>query len=143
MKTFSAPGRFQVLCRAPFVIFDPAHNLAAIREMMCLLLKKYPDRDVTVVLTLMKDKDITGIMSLLDKKGLAAIYYVLDEARCYRPWAGAHAGVVKKIINADEAELRRNLDEIAAENSLFFFTGSFRLYRTALNYANYHASNCS
>jgi dihydrofolate synthase/folylpolyglutamate synthase len=138
MKAFAAPGRFQVLGRRPFILFDPAHNLAAVREMIDLLIKKYPSHDVTVVLTLMKDKDITGIMSVLEKKGLAAIYYALDEERCYRPEAGAHARVIKKIISADEAELCRSLDKIATGNSLFFFTGSFRLYRTALNYAEHH-----
>jgi dihydrofolate synthase/folylpolyglutamate synthase len=143
MKAFSAPGRCQVLCRNPFILFDPAHNLAAVREMTQLIMKKYPSRRITVVLTLMKDKDIAGIMSVLEKNRLPAVYYALDEARCYRPEAGAHAGVVKKIIFADEAELCRSLDTIATENSLFFFTGSFRLYRTALNYAEHHAPNCS
>ena len=143
MKVFSAPGRFQMLGRKPLIIFDPAHNLAAVREMIHLILKKYPSRDITVILTLMKDKDIAGIMSVLEINGLAVIYYAFDETRCYRPEPSAHAPVVKKIITADESELCRSLDMMITGTSLYFFIGSFRLYRTALNYAEHHASNCS
>jgi len=143
IKSFSAPGRFQVLCAGPLIVYDPAHNVAAMREMMHLILKKYPSHDTTLILTLMKDKDVPGIMSVLEENGLTAIYYALDEARCYRPQAGAHARVLKTVITSDEAELGRRLDRMIAGNSLFFFIGSFRLYRTALNYAARHASNCS
>jgi dihydrofolate synthase/folylpolyglutamate synthase len=143
IKSFSPPGRFQVLCGKPLIIYDPAHNVAAMKEIIRVLLRKYPSHDVTLILTLMKDKDIGGIMSVIEENGMSAIYYALDEARCYRPSAGDHALVLKTIITFDESELGRCLDRMIAGNSLFFFIGSFRLYRTALNYAGRHASNCS
>jgi dihydrofolate synthase/folylpolyglutamate synthase len=140
---FVAPGRFQVLARKPLVLFDPAHNVAAVGEMIKLVLKKYPSHAVTLILSIMKDKDIAGIMSVLQENGLTALYYTLDEVRGYRPPAGAHPRVLKKIIAGDETELVRSLDRMITGNSLFFFIGSFRLYGTALKYAEHHMLNCS
>ncbi len=143
LKRFSAPGRFQKLCRDPLIIFDPAHNVAAMREMAALVAALHPGRSITTVLTLMKDKDIEGIIAVLEEFGMAAIYFSLDDPRCYRPAPGSHSRVLHEIIHADEARLAAALDARIGAESLIFFTGSFRLYGAALNYAGRHPLKCT
>ncbi len=141
--SFSAPGRFQILCQNPMVIFDPAHNEGALKEMIYLLKRKFPDRAIAVIMSLMKDKDITGIMSLLAANGIKACYCVLNDQRCFIPRDGEYADVIIKIFNSEEKRLYAELDRRISADSLFFFTGSFRLYRTALTYAGHICTNCS
>jgi dihydrofolate synthase / folylpolyglutamate synthase len=135
LARFTAPARFQTLLKDPMVLYDPAHNVAALSEMVRLVEKLYPDRTVTLVLTLMKDKDISAIMTLLKDFGTHAIYYALDDTRCYQPGPGSYPEVIGEIIHADEKTLFLSLDRIRTDHSLFFFTGTFRHYRTALNYS--------
>jgi dihydrofolate synthase / folylpolyglutamate synthase len=143
IAAFSAPGRFQTLCRNPLVLFDPAHNEAALYEMVRLVARKFPDRPRTFVISLMNDKEIGAIMTMLATLGVRAFYYVLDDPRCFVPHRGDYADVITEIITSDEAGLASELDRSASAESLFFFTGSFRLYRTALNYAGHACIKCS
>ncbi|HNW27561.1 MAG TPA: Mur ligase family protein [Spirochaetota bacterium] len=141
--SFEAPGRFQTLCRNPLIIFDPAHNESALSEMVRLVIRRFSGRDATFVLSLMKDKEITSIMTMLSSLGMKAVYYILDDPRCYRPEPGAHPEVLIKIVDGDDSRLAAELDGYASDTSLFFFTGSFRLYRTALNYAEHAGAKCT
>jgi dihydrofolate synthase / folylpolyglutamate synthase len=142
LNNFSAPGRFQILSRDPLVIFDPAHNVAAFREMIKLIRSLYPLRRVTPVLAIMKDKDIAGIMSVLEDYAMTSIYFALDDPRCYRPGTGDHPLAINEIIHDDEVELARSLDNKISGDSLFFFIGSFRLYGAAMEYAKHHGAKC-
>jgi folylpolyglutamate synthase/dihydropteroate synthase len=139
LASFTIPGRYQQLSADPPIIYDPGHNEAALTEMMSLVRKKHPRVPVTLVLSLMKDKDIPGIMAMLERFNMKAVYFLLDDARCYDPADGSHPGVIQRIIRRDEVLLFNSLDAMKGGGRLFFFTGSFRLYRTALNYAG----NCS
>ncbi|HPL18229.1 MAG TPA: Mur ligase family protein [Spirochaetota bacterium] len=143
IASFAAPGRFQTLCRNPLVIFDPAHNESSLYEMALLVRRRLSGRDATLVLSLMKDKEIQSIMAMLASLGMKAIYYVLDDQRCYRPAAGSHPDVITKVIEKDDALLAAELDGLSSDTSLFFFTGSFRLYHTALGYAEHARVKCT
>ncbi|MBN2160067.1 MAG: hypothetical protein JW807_11780 [Spirochaetes bacterium] len=134
LKTLVIPGRFQVLARRPLIIFDPAHNEAALIEMMKLLRENYSDREFTFVLTLMKDKDIPAIISVLAANRTRILYCVIDDPRCYHPPAGAP---YETIVAADADSLYPPLDRLISDNSLFFFTGSFRNYGAAIGYAGH------
>jgi dihydrofolate synthase / folylpolyglutamate synthase len=137
LKGLAIPGRFELLSAQPAVLFDPAHNVAAISEMMNLVTNRYHGRNITLVLSLMKDKDIDGILSVLaEYRGIRIVYFILDDTRCFRPFADAHARFFSTIIHSDGKELKRLLDGMSIEDPLFFFTGTFRLYRTALDYAS-------
>ncbi len=136
IKTFAAPGRCQTLSTSPLVLFDPAHNEASIDLMSKFIREKYDSREITLIITLMKDKNIDKILPIVKKLSKPIIYYALDDPRCYRPQA-ADSTDFKTIILHDERALAELLDRIKSPSSLFFFLGSFRLYRTALNYAGH------
>ncbi len=136
LSVLEIPGRFELLSERPAVLFDPAHNVAALSEMMKLVRNKYPEHDITPVMTFMKDKDIDGILSVLaGDTGPGIVYYVLDDDRCFRPSGERYSRFFTAVIDNDTSELNRFLDRRVSVRSLFFFTGSFRLYRTAVGYA--------
>jgi dihydrofolate synthase/folylpolyglutamate synthase len=136
LKTFIVPGRCQILSTTPLVLYDPAHNEAAMDLMIKFILEKYAHRDITLVLTIMKDKNINNILPIIKKSAKPVIYYILDDPRCYQPTA-SESSYYNKIIIHDEDALHALLDSIKSKNSMFFFLGSFRLYRVALNYAKH------
>lgn len=139
LKSPVVPGRFQVLARKPLVIFDPAHNEAALREMMELLRERHPESDVTVVLTLMRDKDIPAIMSVMAESRTRIIYLVIDDMRCYRPPAGPGGAPFDEVVPESGETLHRVLDRLLSDRSLIFFTGTFRHYGAAVDYAGHCA----
>ena len=137
LKGLAIPGRFELLSRDPAVLFDPAHNVAALSEMMRLVTGRYPGRAVTLVLSLMKDKDIDGILSVLaGYPGFRIVYFILDDPRCFRPAGDEGRRMFAAVVDADGKELMRLLDATPDADPLFFFTGSFRLYQTALEYSS-------
>ncbi len=143
INAFSAPGRFQTLWMDPLLIFDPAHNEAALQEMFQVVTHRFPERTLTVILSLMEDKDIDGIMSMMAEKSIRACYCILNDPRCYRPKYGDYPEVIDTTVQASPEDLAAILDPIASSSSLFFFVGSFRLYRTALDYARHICGKCS
>ncbi|TFH41616.1 MAG: hypothetical protein E4G96_05155 [Chrysiogenales bacterium] len=134
-------GRFETLSADPPVIFDPAHNESAIAEMTALLVKKRPRKEITIVLMLMKDKNLDAIFDIIRSLRLPVIYFASMDARCHLPDGEKSGNMFAEIIHRDESLLYRALDPRISGDSLFFFTGSFRLYRTALNYALHCAEN--
>lgn len=61
----AVPFRFQELY--PDVILDGAHNEASIRALVDTVKETYPDREIHVVMGLMKDKDYQAILRLLEE----------------------------------------------------------------------------
>jgi dihydrofolate synthase / folylpolyglutamate synthase len=136
LKGLAIPGRFELLSEKPAILFDPAHNVAALSSMMELVTGRYPGRPITLVLSLMKDKNINGILSVLaGYPGLRTVYFILDDARCFRPGGGDRGRLFSAVIDSDGKELERLLDGTREADPVFFFTGSFRLYRTAVEFA--------
>lgn len=140
LDSFSAPGRFQVLLRHPMIIFDPAHNPAALDEVLRTVKRKYPRYHSTLVLSLMKDKDIPGIMAIIAAAGFRAVYIVLNDPRCMHPGKHDYPEVITEIVG-DDNEMPSALDRLVSEDTLLLFTGSFRLYRAALKYAGHRNGN--
>jgi dihydrofolate synthase/folylpolyglutamate synthase len=61
------PGRFEIVKRAPIVVFDVSHNLEGIKEAIKTLgYLKY--RRLIIVFGVLKDKDIGGMSKVLTQK---------------------------------------------------------------------------
>ncbi len=124
------PGRFQVLSDDPLVIFDPAHNREALRSIVEILKKHFALKKIVIVVTLMKDKDCDEIFRAISEIADLIIYYQLDDPRGYRP--SREEGFQKfSAVVENEDELLKELEKMREESMLFFFTGSFRLYKIA------------
>ncbi len=58
----SWPGRLEIVCEAPFVILDGAHNLMAARVLGRYLKRHFKDRDITLVVGVLDDKPYASIL---------------------------------------------------------------------------------
>lgn len=59
------PGRFQVAQREPLIIFDVAHNIAAIDQLVHVLERHCSEREILFIFGILKDKDIEHITQRL------------------------------------------------------------------------------
>ncbi len=126
------PGRMETLSHEPLVIFDPAHNVAAIEAVSAYLSEKYAGMNKAVVLHCMADKDVDGIIAALQNALTETILYVMQsDERAFVP-QDRYRGMMK--IFQNEKELVETLRSFG-NNMLIFFTGSFRIYGCALRVA--------
>ena len=130
IKKTVLPGRLQVLAKKPFVVFDPGHNPSAVETSLEQILNFYKNKKIVSILSVMKDKDYTSIINILSKKGIEIIYYELPEERCYRPSLEKKKGDLE--ICGSRKVLIKKISERMNDRTLFYFTGTFRHYRTAL-----------
>lgn len=127
------PGRFAVLSSSPMVIFDPAHNPAAIETLIKSLKEVYPGRRYAFVISVMKDKDYARIFELISRELSASLYYfTLDDGRCLLPGDGRHgAGKVPPRCFSSLQELCSCLKTDIDSRTAVVVTGTFRLYSAA------------
>ncbi len=127
-------GRFEKISDNPLIFFDPAHNTNAVENIINILEKNWNSFDIHIIFSLMADKNINIITELLSEKFKNLIFYKLDDPRCFSPdekWKN-ETGIE---IISEKTELA---EYIACKNnahSLFLFTGSFRLYKIAMEIA--------
>lgn len=60
------PGRFEKMSETPLVIIDGAHNREGMQALVQELKKRYPDKKLKFVATILKDKNIKEILQVLD-----------------------------------------------------------------------------
>lgn len=128
----AVPGRLEMLAREPLVIFDPAHNVAAMTAVSGYLREAYPDRVKVAVLHCMADKDVDGIITTLQNMLTETIFYVIQsDERAFVP--GDEYRNMLKFFQSEKA-LADALRSFG-DRALIFFTGSFRLYGCAVRIA--------
>lgn len=124
------PGRFQVLSEEPFIIFDPAHNREALTSITGILKKYFASKKIIVIISLMKDKDCVKILDIINELTGNIIYFQQDDRRGYRPLEEKDNIKIPVIVETKDG-LIKALKKVTGRNVLFFFTGSFRIYKLA------------
>jgi len=133
----SIPGRFEVLADDPKIIFDPAHNKSAFSELISHLKKDYQKNKIVFVLSVMTDKDYDSILTMASDSGSSVIYYELDDKRCHTIDEETETRVDLIIDNISDLKNQINeLNKIKADKTVFIFSGSFRLYKIAVDMLN-------
>ncbi len=136
LKSISIPGRFEKLRDDPPVIFDPAHNPEAVTEVLQSIFAGLTGYSISVVLSLMNDKDYTHILSIVKDFNFSNIFYhILDDHRCYQPSTADEKKLHGMTITHTQDELFRSLESIRKTGTVILFMGSFRLYKTAKEFA--------
>jgi len=123
---FTPPGRFQILSQNPLILYDPAHNPAAVSSLVKALSSAYPQKKITAVTAFMEDKDYSTMLDIIGKTCKDIVYCQLEIARAYRPKQFSGEAT------ASRDELILCLEKKIADDSLFLFTGSFRLFPYAV-----------
>ncbi len=127
------PGRLEIMSTKPFILFDPAHNPQAMKELIETLAITYPGRKPVFVLSFMKDKDVALMFSAVRAADPAKIiYYALDDDRCYTPSESACGKQPSRllILRGDDKNKRLpvEINRYAGAEYIVVATGSFRLY---------------
>lgn len=125
----TVPGRLELLSPTIPLLYDPAHNPAAMAVLADHLRRRFAGRELVIVLSLMGDKEIPAILNELTGHRWRLIYYQLDDRRAYRP-SPADASFFSAVVD-NELALYRLLCDAQEQRAAMCFTGSFRLYETA------------
>ncbi len=131
LKNAKWPGRFEIVCRAPTIIIDGAHNPPGASELAKSLKRYFPDKKINFILGILKDKDISGIvkefMPLADKVIVTSPHCdrasSLDEqAKTVRKYHEDVEAVypIRKAIKRMVGAIRR----VAQKNEIICITGS-------------------
>ncbi len=133
LKRVRLPGRFNVFCLKPTVIYDGAHNIDSVRALTENLNLYCEGRKATAVIGVMSDKDRKEILSML-KPYISKLYTVKPGNK--RALSAEELAAEAKELGIDA--LPANIHEIydiisgAKEDDMILITGSLYLYKDAL-----------
>ncbi len=130
------PGRFMLLSGSPVILFDPAHNPAAMKSLIASLSDRYPAYSFTAVVSFMRDKDYSSMLRIImGKLTRSVLYFELGDERCMKPSSKEAEGKIPNSKNikcfSDIHILADALKNEAVAGKIIVFTGSFRLYTIA------------
>jgi dihydrofolate synthase / folylpolyglutamate synthase len=136
LRSLKIPGRLETLSRNPLVVFDPAHNPAALKATIKALKEQYPDKEYSALVSFMIDKDYASMFKILRKNLTNNIfYYELNDSRCLkipRDRSLKTKSIYNGIISSNNYEdFEKIVLTSIKPDSLLLITGSFRLYSIA------------
>ena len=127
LGTIQIPGRFELLGKNPFIIYDPAHNFDALDNLIKGINKLYHNKRIFYIISLMTDKADDKTLGLFNSIEDQVIYYILNDSRAFIPDANRF-----KYIVHDEINIIELMDSIYNDDVIYLFTGTFRIYESAL-----------
>jgi dihydrofolate synthase / folylpolyglutamate synthase len=137
LRTVTVPGRLQTLSVSPLIIFDPAHNPAALIATLEALKEQYPRKKYRVIVSFMIDKDYISMFKILRKNftNKNILYYELNDRRGLKiqeERSTKTKTIYDGIVSVDNYEdLKKMVLASLKSDSLLLITGSFRLYNIA------------
>ncbi len=112
-------GRCEIIHKSPLVIYDPAHNPAALQALIDHFKSTYRS-EISVFISIMNDKDHDTMLSILKQNGCQIHYIVQSDPRQYKPQAAAFPLI-------DEHDHKKIVACLQSQG-LNLFTGTFRMY---------------
>ncbi len=129
LRNCTIPGRFEKLSNSPLVYFDTAHNTSSITALFDHVRNRF-GKKTTVIITLMKDKDTHDIMKSVARYSETVIYHLTGDDNIYDDVTAISS--YTGFITRSKDSLLRVIREQKLKDTVLLFTGSFRLYGTAL-----------
>ncbi|MCX8122660.1 MAG: bifunctional folylpolyglutamate synthase/dihydrofolate synthase [Spirochaetes bacterium] len=128
MSSLYIPGRCELLCDNPVVLFDCAHNPQALDTTIKNIHHRYPNHNMTFCVSFMKDKDIHSMLTILRQYTSHPIFYfTLPDNRCYIP-DNETSQQFSLYVYDSPSLLYNGIKKIIESNSIIICTGTFRLY---------------
>lgn len=130
LKNALVPGRYERLYSSPEIIYDPAHNISGITNLVSHFEANYDPQKLVMIISLMKDKATPELLEKLSSLSFPVMYLQLDDPRAFIPEplffsvTTDDPGVIIKRIRADNTDMT------------YIFTGTFRNYTTAVRVAS-------
>ncbi|HOO70938.1 MAG TPA: folylpolyglutamate synthase/dihydrofolate synthase family protein [Spirochaetota bacterium] len=133
------PGRMETISASPLVMYDPAHNVAAVESLIRTIADEFKGHTPVYIVSLMKDKDVHGILDLLSGRGIACVYYNLADprAKIFSPGESPAIAAVYDNIR----DLAGFINSPADRRHIYIFCGSFRLYPVACSWKGTSPAN--
>lgn len=130
LRNAVVPGRYERMCASPEIIYDPAHNISGITNLVAHLEADYAPDKLVMIISLMKDKATPDLLDMLAGLEFQVIYLGLDDPRAFIPAPG-----VFSVTTGDPDVIIRRM---RADNNdmTYIFTGSFRNYTAAVKAAS-------
>lgn len=136
------PGRMQVLLQDPMLVYDPAHNPVSLKAVLHTMGKKYTGKQLVIIASFMKDKEYQKMFHTMQKHSSAIIYYNLDDPRSVPSDELINKNTPNPVYTVDNPEkLLQHIKRLNHSDSIFLFTGTFRLYEYAYTITNRLSSN--
>ena len=128
-------GRMEILNKDPIIIFDGAHNIPAMENMMEMINMYYPDTNKRYIISILERKEFDTMLSVLSKDDKA--HFILTSGNDENRFAHKETlyDCAKRYISEDrleKKELEEALKETLEDKELTFVIGSFYVYGTVV-----------
>ena len=80
LRSVRWPGRFEIMCRRPYLVLDGAHNRDSAQKLATALADYFPGKRVTLIFGASSDKDVSGMLSELLRPGIGVTRVILTQA---------------------------------------------------------------
>lgn len=130
LQNAQVPGRYERLCSSPEIIYDPAHNISGITNLVSHLEANYNPQNLVMIISLMKDKATPELLARLSSLSFQVIYLQLDDPRAFIP-----EPLFFPVTTNDPGVI---INRIRTDNTdrTYIFTGTFRNYSAAVRVAS-------
>lgn len=124
------PGRFELLCEQPPVIYDGAHNKNGVQALLAALDRYYPDEARSYVFASMKDKDILPSLKMMKQEN-SQFYFVtvMDNERAMQPEELCALAKEAGITGTSFHDLRAACEAAMQNPGITVICGSLYLYK--------------
>ena len=135
LKDAKWPARFEVFSKNPVVVYDGAHNVNGVENLLKSVDAFFVGRKITAVMGVMADKDHAGMLELLSRR-IDRLYAVCPDNPRSLPAEKLQEEAARFGIKAEAAKLEDNIiEKIAGElkhKEVLLVIGSLYLYKEAL-----------
>ncbi|MEN2997573.1 MAG: Mur ligase family protein [Brevinematia bacterium] len=127
---FTIKGRFEVISKEPFVVFDVAHTPKSVDKLISNYASLLGKQTFSIIVGLMKDKELKKISMVLSKymSSIRKIEIIEIEAK------GSSQRLSKYLKRFGFSNIRvvKDVRDICIENENYLIFGSFRIYKDIL-----------
>jgi len=141
LKTVVHKGRFEKLNENPRIIFDGAHNIAAIENFLKSVEMYYKDEDKVYIVSILNTKDYNSVIQTLvkDEKSI----FIFTDGNANEPYVPKEEllKIAQKYTKNQNLETQKLEDAINFakqnyKNSTIFIVGSFYIYGDVIKILN-------
>lgn len=135
LETIENQGRMEILNNNPKIIFDGAHNIPAMQNLMEMVEMYYPNTNKRYIVSILERKDFRDMLKILskDKKSKVILTSGTDEVK-YASKEQLYE-TAKDYIEEDrleKMELNEAIEQAKRGEELTFVIGSFYVYGTVI-----------
>ena len=134
LATVNNPGRMETIHDNPQIIYDGAHNIPAIENLLKMINMYYPNRDKTYVISILTRKKYDTMIEILSQDKNARFIFTSGNNDEEFTSKEILYDCAKNVIPKEKIkmmDLEKALKTVVKEGQLTFVIGSFHMYKLA------------